>query len=127
MLFTHLPLRRVLGDWLPVSQIYRKGQSPGFVAGALEGYTGARGKGTRCVACPSLKLGQGVLDCTQEPLVLELLPFALPLGSSGLLLFLPPLGHLRGLLRGFGFPLLGLTFGLHIPVAGYGTGSLLDP
>jgi hypothetical protein len=92
--------------------------------GLRQGY---RGASTRSVACPSLKLRQGVLDGAQKPLVLELLLFPLPLGLPSLLLFLPPLGLLGGLLGGFGLLLLGPALGLLILVADYGTGGLLGP
>jgi len=55
------------------------------------------------------------------------MPVSLPLGFSGFLLSLPSLGLLGSFLACGTLPLLRLTLGLLVLVAGYGTRGLVHP
>src|SRR5215218_77371 len=71
---------------------------------------------------------RGCLEVAQQPsLVLAPLPVSLPLGFSGFLLSLPGLGLLGGFLARGTLPLLRLTLGLLVLVAGYGARGFLHP
>src|SRR5215210_5218488 len=73
----------------------------------------------------SLPTREGVAETAQRPLVLALLPVALPLGLLGLLLGLAGLGPLGSLLARLALPLLRPALGLLLLVAGEGPGGLL--
>src|SRR5215212_11916589 len=71
---------------------------------------------------------RGSLEVAQQPsLVLATLPVSLPLGFSGFLLGLLGLGLLGGFLACGTLPLLRLTLGLLVLVAGYGACGFLHP
>src|SRR5215218_3826228 len=71
---------------------------------------------------------RGCLEVAQQPaLVLATLPVSLPLSFSGFLLGLLGLGLLGGFLACGSLPLLRLTLGLLVLVAGYGTCGFLHP
>ena len=71
---------------------------------------------------------RGCLEVAQEPaFVLAPLPVPLPLGFSGFLLGLLGLGLLGGFLACGTLPLLRLTLGLLVLVAGYGARGFLHP
>src|SRR5215208_5875460 len=71
---------------------------------------------------------RGSLEVAQQPsLVLAPLPVSLPLGFSGFLLGFLGLGLLGGFLACGTLPLLRLTLGLLVLVAGYGARGFLHP